>query len=161
MDALATLDVRGSFSLAYSVYSLHYSRDPAAVVRAVDALLAGPRARFVVVTPDSDNNAAWFADLNRLYAVDAGALEVAEVGRRIMLPAVRTTFASVECTTFHARAHFPTIDALMTYYDASAPHCRPDRRGDARRYFAAAIERDGGYTIDKHTLAIVGRKSAR
>ena len=161
MDALATLDLGGPFSLAYAVYSLHYSRDPAAVVRAVDALLAGPRARCVVVTPDSDNNAAWFADLNRLFAFDADALEVARVGRRIMLPALRATFASVECTMFHARAHFPTIDALMAYYDACAPYCRPDRRDEAHRYFAAVIERDGGYAIDKHSLAIVGRKHGR
>jgi len=158
MDALAALDLETPFNLAYAVYSLHYSRDPAAVLRAVDALLDGPRARCVVVTPDSGNNAGWFADLGRLYAVDADALAVAHLGRRIIVPAFRTTFARVECTTFHARAHFPTVDAVMAYYDASAPYCRPDRRDEVQRYFAAIIDRDGGYTIDKHSLAIVGRK---
>ena len=49
------LGLRGPFSLAYSVYSVYYSRDPARLVRDVAERLAGRRARFVVVAPDLRN----------------------------------------------------------------------------------------------------------
>ena len=158
MDALARLDVGAPFSLGYAVYSLHYSRDPGRVVRAVDALLAGAGARFVVVTPDTANNAGWFADLGQLYDVPADALAVADFGRRAVLPAFHAVFPAVACATFQACVRFQTLAALMDYYDACAPYCRPDRRDAARRYFGAKIERDGGYEIDKQSLALVGRK---
>ena len=44
MDELAELDLRGPFTLAYSVYSVYYSRDPARLVRSVAGLLAGSQS---------------------------------------------------------------------------------------------------------------------
>jgi hypothetical protein len=48
----------------------------------------------------------------------------------------------------------------MSYYDACAPYCRPDRRDEALRYFGAEIERGGGYAITKRSLAVIGRPQA-
>lgn len=156
MDDLAGLDIGGPFSLVYAVYSLHYSRDPARVVEAVAGLLGGSGARFVTVTPDVGNNAAWFADLGRLYEVPAEVLDVPQVGRGLILPAYRAAFGAVTVATYQDRVRFPSLAALMTYYDACAPYCRPDQRDAARRYFGAKIDRDGGYEIAKHSVAVIG-----
>jgi SAM-dependent methyltransferase len=157
MDDLAGLDLAGPFTLAYAVYSLHYASDPARVVRAVRRLLDGPEARFVVVTPDVGNNAGWFSDLAQLYPVPADALAVPGIGRRVILPAFRDAFRSVACPRFSSTVSFPTIESLMRYYDACAPYCRPDRRGEALAHFRAKMERDGDYRIVKRSLGLVGR----
>ena len=60
------------------------------------------------------------------------------------------------CTTYRDRVRIPTLDALMTYYDACAPYCRPDKRTAALAYFRAKLERVGGYDIEKHSIAVVG-----
>jgi len=156
MDDLAALDLGGPYSLVYAVYSLHYSRDPGRVVQAVAALLGGSGARFVTVTPDVGNNAAWFADLGRLYEISADVLDVPQVGRRLILPAYHAAFRSATATVYQDRVRFPTLEALMLYYDACAPYCRPDQRAAAQRYFGAKIDRDGEYEISKHSLAVVG-----
>lgn len=157
MDGLGGLDLGGPFTLAYAVYSLYYSRDPARVVHAVSRLLDGPRARLVSVTPDVGNNGAWYADLGRLYELPADALDVPNVCRRVILPAFLDTFGVVTCTSYEDRVRFASLEALMAYYDACAPYCRPDKRDQALRYFRAKIERDGGYEITKRSLALVGR----
>jgi SAM-dependent methyltransferase len=157
MDDLGGLDLGGPFTLIYAVYSLYYSRDPARVVQAAARLLDGSRARFVSVTPDVGNNQGWYADLGRLYELPADALDVPHVCRRLILPAFLDTFRAVTCTIYQGRVRFPTLEALMAYYDACAPYCRPDKRDEARRYFRAKVERDGGYEITKRSLALVGR----
>ena len=156
MDDLDRLDLGAPFTLVYSVYSLYYSRDPARVVKLVAALLAGARARLVCVTPDEGNNAAWYADLGKLYEVQADALEVPYVCRRVILPAFGDTFSEVHTTPYEDRVRFPTLEALMAYYDACAPYCRPDKREDALRYFGAKIAADGFYELTKRSLGIVG-----
>jgi hypothetical protein len=157
MDDLGGALHRGApFTLVYAVYSLYFSRDPARVVRAVAGLLGGASARFVAVAPDAGNNQAWFADLGRLYELPADAVDVPNVCRRDILPAFLEVFRTVTCRSYRDRIRFPTLTALMDYYDACAPYCRPDKRGEAQRYFAAKIERDGGYEIAKHSLAVVG-----
>lgn len=156
MDDLANLDLGGPFTLVYAVYSLYYSRDPARVVKDVAGLLDGPRARVVSVTPDVGNNEMWYADLGRLYEVSADALDVPHVCRRLILPAFLDTFRTVTCLSYRDRVRFSSLDALMAYYDACAPYCRPDKRDEALRYFGAAFDRDGGYEIAKRSLAIVG-----
>ena len=157
MDDLAALDLGGRFSLAYAVYSLYYSTDPARVVRAVAELLEGPRARFVVVVPDRDNNAGWFADLGRLYELPAEARETPHLGRDIILPAFLDVFPTVTSATFRSDVRFGGLDELMRYYDACAPYCRPDKRDEARECFRASFERQGSYCISKHSLALTGR----
>ena len=160
MDELAGLDLAGGFSLVYAVYSLYYSADPARVVEAVASLLQGARARFVVVTPDVGNNARWHADLGRLFDVPPDVLEVAGLCREVILPALRDAFPTVTCATHRSDVRFASLDALMRYYDGCAPYCRPDRRAEARAYFAAAFERDGEYVIAKRSLGLVGRPDA-
>lgn len=157
MDDLAGLDLGDRFSLAYAVYSLYYSTDPTRVVRAVARVLQGPRARFVVVVPDVDNNAGWFADLGRLYALPAEALETPRIGRDVIFPALREAFPTVTSATFRSNVRFGSLDALMHYYDACAPYCRPDKRDEAREYFRLSFARQGAYCIAKHTLALTGR----
>jgi SAM-dependent methyltransferase len=158
MDGLdGAAHLGGPFTLVYAVYSLYFSRDPARVVRAVAGLLDGSRARFVAVAPDAGNNLAWFADLGRLYELPADTVDVPNVCRRDILPAFLDVFRTVTCTPYRDRIRFPTLAPLMDYYDACAPYCRPDKRDEAQRYFAAKIERDGGYEIAKHSLAVVGR----
>jgi SAM-dependent methyltransferase len=157
MDDLASLDLAGPFTLVYAVYSLHHASDPARVVEAVRRLLEGPEARFVVVTPDVGNNAGWFSDLGQLYSVPTDALAVPGIGRRVILPAFRGAFRKVACSRFSSTVSFPTIEALMRYYDACAPYCRQDRRAEALAHFRAKVERDGGYRIVKRSLGLVGR----
>ena len=156
MDNLPDLDLGGPFTLVYAVYSLHYSQDPARVVKAVAGLLDGARARFVTVTPDAGNNETWFADLGQLYELPAEALGVPHVGRRLILPAFLDTFRTVTCTTYRDRVRFSGLDALMAYYDACAPYCRPDKRDEALHYFRAKLDHDGTYEIEKHSLGVVG-----
>ena len=45
----------------------------------------------------------------------------------------------------------------MRYYDACAPYCRPERRAEARAFFARKFEQDGDYRISKRALGLVGR----
>jgi SAM-dependent methyltransferase len=156
MDHLGELDLGGPFTLAYSVYSLYYSADPARVVRAVTRLLGGARARLVVVAPDAGNNAAWFADLRQLFELPADVLASPGLCRDVMLPALLDAFPRVDRQTFACEVRFEGVDALMRYYDACAPYCRPDRRAEARDYFARKFERDGEYRIAKRSLGLVG-----
>ena len=51
MDDLDELDLGGSFSLVYAVYSLYYSGEPARVVPRIAGLLRGEHARFVRINP--------------------------------------------------------------------------------------------------------------
>jgi SAM-dependent methyltransferase len=157
MDELAELELRGPFTLAYSVYSVYYSRDPARLVRAVAGLLAGPRARFVVVAPEVGNNQAWYSDLSALYPLPAAVLESPGVCRNVVLPAFLDVFPDVRCSTFESQVDFASLDELMRYYDACAPYCRPERREEARAFFARRFEQDGAYRICKRTLGLVGR----
>jgi SAM-dependent methyltransferase len=157
MDALSTLDLGEPFTLAYAVYSLYYSRDPARLVCTLAERLHGPHARFVVVTPDIGNNEGWLADLGQLYDVPAGARDVAQLCHRVVLPAVRAAFPTVTSTTYADRVDYGTLDALMAYYDACAPYCRPDKREAALRYFGDKLARDGGYAIEKRSIALIGR----
>ena len=157
MDDLADLGLDGGFTLVYSVYSLYYATRPARVVEAARRLLTGPRARVVVVAPDVGNNDAWFADLGQLYPVPADVLEVPRVCRSVVLPAFLDAFRSVVCASFWSTIRFPTVDALMRYYDACAPYCRADRRAEAVTHFRTLVERDGSYGIEKRSLGLVGR----
>lgn len=157
MDALAELDLSGPFTLAYSVYSVYYSRDPARLVRAVAGLLAGPRARFVVVAPEVGNNQAWYSDLGTLFPLPAAVLESPGVCRNAVLPAFLDVFPDVRCATFDSRVDFATLDELMRYYDACAPYCQPERREEAQAFFARRFDQDGGYRIHKRALGLVGR----
>jgi SAM-dependent methyltransferase len=157
MDELADLDLGGPFTLVYAVYSLYYSRDPVRVVRAVAELLAGERARFVSVTPDVGNNRRWHTDLGELFELPAEVLDVARMCRCVILPAFLDTFREVTCVTHQDQVRFSSLDALMAYYDACAPYCRPDKRGDALAYFGRKIDRDGGYEITKRSLGLIGR----
>jgi hypothetical protein len=156
MDELASLDLRGPFTLAYSVYSVYYSRDPARLVRAVAGLLAGARARFVVVAPEVGNNQAWYADLSSLFSLPAAVLESPGVCRNVVLPAFLDVFPSVRCRTFESHVDFASVDALMRYYDACAPYCRPEARAEARAFFERRFEQNGVYRICKRALGLVG-----
>jgi hypothetical protein len=156
MDDLARLDLNGPFTLAYAVYSLYYSRDPATVVKAVAGMLEVPHARCVSVNSDAGNNQEWFADLGTLYELPPDVLDVAHVCRRTILPAFHNAFRFVTCRTFEDRVRFPSVDALLAYYDACTPYCRADKRGEAARYFRAKFARDGCYEITKRSLALVG-----
>ena len=104
MDALAELDLTGPFTLAYSVYSVYYSADPARLVRAVVRLLAGARSRFVVVAPDLGNNERWYADLGRLYPLPEPVLESPRVCREVVLPAFLDAFPNVRCASFESES---------------------------------------------------------
>ena len=157
MDDLADLGLDGRFTLVYSVYSLYYATRPARVVEAARRLLTGSRARVFVLAPDVGNNDGWFADLGELYPVPADVLEVPRVCRSVVLPAFLGTFRSVVCASFWNTIRFPTVDALMRYYDACAPYCRADRRTEALEHFRTLVERDGSYRIEKRTLGLVGR----
>jgi SAM-dependent methyltransferase len=157
MDDLPALDLGGPFSLAYAVYSLYYSADIARVVAAVARRLAGPGARFVVVTPDLGNNAGWFADLERLFEIPGDVRAVPEIGRRVIRPALEQAFGTVRDAEHRSAVAFRTEDAIMRYYDACAPYCRPDRREAARALFGERIRRDGAYVIDKRSLGLVAR----
>jgi SAM-dependent methyltransferase len=148
--------IGGRFTLAYAVYSLYYSRDPGRVVKNVAGLLNGSRARFVTVHPDAGNNAEWFEDLDQLYEVPAVIRHVPELCRRAILPALLDTFRTVTPTSYRDHVRFASLDALMAYYDACAPYCRPDKRDEALRHFSAKLERDGGYQITKCSVALVG-----
>jgi SAM-dependent methyltransferase len=159
MDQLAELDLAGPFTLAYSVYSVYYSRDPARLVREVAQRLAGPHARLVVVAPEAGNNQAWYADLGTLFPLPAPVLESPSVCRGVVLPAFLDVFPEVRCSIFESRVDFADLDALMRYYDACAPYCRPERRAEARSFFAGKFERDGGYRISKRSLGLVGLTS--
>ena len=157
MDELSSLDLPAPFSLVYAVHSLYYSASPRHVVGAVRRLLRGPRARFVVVAPDVGNNAGWFTDLGRLFEVPADALEVPEICREVILPALLDHFRSVACEIHESDVRFESLADLMRYYDACAPYCRPDRRADAEAYFASTFARAGSYVITKRTLGLVAR----
>jgi SAM-dependent methyltransferase len=157
MDDLEGLDLGGPFTLVYAVYSLYYASDPARVVRMVARLLERSRGRFVVVAPDLGNNADWFSDLGRLYALSPAVLEVPRMCREVILPAFLDTFETVTCSILRSKVSFPTVESLMCYYDACAPYCRPDRREQAFAYFRERVERDGGYWILKRSLGLVGR----
>jgi SAM-dependent methyltransferase len=157
MDALAELGLCGPFSLAYSVYSIYYSRDPARLVRDVAARLAGPRARLVVVAPDVLNNQAWYADLGTLFALPEAVLDTVRVCRDTVLPALLDAFRDVRCVGFASDVRFANLDELMRYYDACAPYCRPERRDDARAFFGQKLAETGSYTISKRALGLVGR----
>ena len=157
MDDLAGLGLRGPFSLAYSVYSIYYSRDPARLVRGVAGRLSGRRARFVVVAPDLGNNEAWYADLGQLFPLPAPVLETVGVCRGVVLPAFLDVFPSVRCATFQSDVRFATLDELMRYYDACAPYCRPERRDEARAFFERKFAESGSYRISKRALGLVGR----
>jgi SAM-dependent methyltransferase len=155
MDDIADLD-GGTFTLVYAVYSLYYSRDPAAVVGNIARRLSAG-GRFVSVNPDIGNNAEWFEDLGRLYEVPADARGVPELCRSTILPAFEQAFPAVRQISYCDRIRFPSLEALMAYYDACAPYCRPDKRTAAQRHFGAKFERDGSYQITKCSLAVVGR----
>jgi SAM-dependent methyltransferase len=157
MDELGTLGLLGPFTLAYSVYSIYYSRDPARVLQTLAGLLAGPEARCVVVVPDTGNNEAWYADLGVLYDLPEAVLACAGVGREVVLPALRALFPDVHCETLRSEVQFGALDELMSYYDACAPYCRPERREEARELFGRRFAQHGGYRITKRTLGIVGR----
>jgi SAM-dependent methyltransferase len=157
MDDLTSLDLGGPFTLVYAVYSLYYASDPARVVHAVARLLERSRGRFVVVAPDLGNNADWFSDLGRLYALPGDVIEVPHIGRGVILPAFLETFRTVTCSVLRSRVAFPTVESLMRYYDACAPYCRADRREQALAYFRRKVERDGSYWISKRSLGLVGR----
>jgi len=156
MDDLGKIDLGGPFSLVYAVYSLHYSRDPAAVVQRVADCLERGSARFVCVSPDLGNNEAWFADLRQLYELPENFVGVSQITRNEILPAFLDAFQATTCISYVGRVRFPTLEALMSYYDACAPYCRTDKRSEAERLFAAKIRRDGSYEITKHSLALVG-----
>jgi hypothetical protein len=157
MEDLGTLDVGGPFSLVYAVYSLHHAADPGRVIRAAAGLLDGPAARLVVVTPEVGNNAAWFADLGQLYPLPANILAVPSVGRQIFLPTLRAACRTVTQTVLESEIAFPTLDALMRYYDACPHYCWPAHREAARRRFAGHFAREGRYGIVKRSLGLVGR----
>ncbi len=157
MDDLAALALPGPFTLIYAVYSLYYASRPARVIETASRLLQGPQARLVVVVPDVGNNAGWFEDLAELYPVPADVLAIPRFGREVALPAFLDTFRTVTCSTFSSMVLFPTVDAVMRYYDACAPYCRPDRRAEALGHFRARLERDAGYRIAKRSLGLVGR----
>lgn len=157
MDRLAELDLGAPFTLAYSVYSLYYSADVPRVVRAVAGLLDGPRARFVAVAPDVGSNATWFGDLSQLYEIPAEVLGSPGLCRGVTLPAFLDAFPRVDCARFQTEVRFHHVDELMRYYDACAPYCRRDRRGEAREHFARKFDRDGGYRIVKRSLGLIGR----
>ncbi len=157
MDELAALALPGPFTLAYSVYSIYYSRDPARLVRTLHGMLAGPKARCVVVAPDLGNNAAWYADLGRLYRLPRAVLDSAAVCRKVVLPTCLDLFPGVRCATFRTDIDFTDLDDLMRYYDACAPYCRPERRKAARAFFARRFARNGSYRISKRTIGIVGQ----
>jgi hypothetical protein len=139
------------------VYSIYYSRDPARLVRAVAGMLAGARARFVVVAPEVGNNQAWYADLSTLFPLPAPVLESPSVCRNAVLPAFLDVFPNVRCRAFDSQVDFANLDELMRYYDACAPYCRPEARAEARAFFARRFERDGGYRICKRALGLVGQ----
>ena len=157
MDDLAGLALPGPFTLIYAVYSLYYASRPARVIDDARRLLQGPEARLVVVAPDVGNNAGWFDDLAQLYSVPADVLAIPRFCREVALPAFLDTFRTVTCSAFSSTILFPTVDAVMRYYDACAPYCRADRRTEALGYFRARIERDGAYRIAKRSLGLVGR----
>lgn len=156
MDRLDDLHLRGPFTLAYSVFSIYYSREPSGVVRALARLLADEGARCVVIAPDVDNNADWYADLGRLYRLPRAVFRTTRVCRDVVLPTLLDLFPSVQCTTFRNDVSFDDLDELMRYYDACAPYCRPDRRDQARAFFKRRLARDGSYRISKHVLGVVG-----
>jgi SAM-dependent methyltransferase len=158
MDDLAELGLRGPFTLVYSVYSIYYSRDPARLVQAVAPLMAGSRARFVAVAPDLGNNQAWYSDLSQLFPLPEAVLDSPGVCRGSVLPALLDRFENVRCSRFHSEVRFADLDELMRYYDACAPYCRPDRREEARAFFAHRFERDGVYRISKRALGLVARR---
>ena len=157
MDEVGALGLSGPFSLAYSVYSIYYSRDPARLTREVAGLVSGPRARFVVVAPDLRNNEAWYADLGTLFPLPEAVLASVRVCRAAVLPAFLEVFPDVRCLTFQSDVEFESLDALMRYYDACAPYCRPERRDDARALFEHKFAQSGGYRISKRALGLVGR----
>jgi len=156
MDDLSDLQIGGPFTLAYSVYSLYYSRDPASVVETVARLLRGAGARFVTVNPGVGNNAEWFEDLGHICELPAAVRGVPDFGDRVLAPAFGNTFRTVTRHSYRDRVRFPTVDAVMTYYDACAPYCPLDTRDEARRYFAAKLDREGDYQITKCSLGLVG-----
>lgn len=157
MDDLGELELGGCFTLVYSVYSLYYSDDPARVVEAAARLLEGSRARFVVVAPDLGNNMEWHSDLARIYDLPADVLEVSRICRGVVLPAFLDVFQTVNCSLLRSEVSFPTLEDLMRYYDACAPYCLAERRGEAQEYFRARIERDGMYRVSKRSLGLIGR----
>ena len=157
MDDLAGLGLPGPFTLIYAVYSLYYASRPARVIEAASRLLQGSRARLVVVAPDVGNNAGWFEDLAALYPVPADVLAIPRFCREVALPAFLDAFGTVTCSKLSSAVRFPTVDAVMRYYDACAPYCRPDRRAEALDYFRTRLARDGEYRIAKRSLGLVGR----
>ena len=157
MDELDEHGVRGPFTLAYSVYSIYYSRDPVQLLQAVARRLAGTRARFVVIAPDVGNNDAWYADLGQLYPLPAAVLESPGVCRNVALPAFLDVFPDVRCASFRSDVDFANVDQLMRYYDACAPYCRPERRGEARERFQRRFAQNRTYRISKRALGLIGR----
>ena len=111
-----------------------------------------------MVAPDVENNAGWFQDLGQLYPLPAEVVEVPQICRSIILPALLDSFRSVACSTFRSTINFPTVESVMRYYDACAPYCREDRRAEAAALFQARVEHDGGYRIVKRSLGLVGRQ---
>jgi hypothetical protein len=127
------------------------------VIREAARRLDGQSARCVVVGPDLGNNAEWFSDLGRLFEVSTEALAVAGFGRQVALPALLDVFGTVTCAVFRTVVTFADLDSLMRYYDACRAYCPPDRRDDARQYFARLFERDGAYRVTKRSLGLVAR----
>jgi SAM-dependent methyltransferase len=157
MDELHELGLRGPFTLAYSVYSIYYSRNPARLLESVAGVLSGTSSRCVVVTPDLGNNEGWYASLSRLYPLPEAVLAVAGMCRGTVLPAFNELFASVRCATFSNEVQFNSLDRLMSYYDACAPYCLPEYRDEACALFGREFARNGSYTITKKAIGIVGK----
>ena len=158
MDELAELDLRGPFTLAYSVYSVYYSRDPARLVRSVAGLLAGSRARFVVVAPEVGNNQAWYSDLGTLFPLPAPVLESPGVCRNVVLPAFLDVFPDVRCATLREPGRLRQrgrADALLRRLRALLS--AGAARGSAR--LLRAQVRAGRRVSDLQARARIGREA--
>lgn len=156
MDQLLPRLPDESHSLIYSIYALYYSRDLPALVAQVHRLLR-PGGRFLVVAPDVGNNQGWFQDLSRLFRLPEEILASPRVSREKILPPVLEHFHEVRCRKFGNQVRFTSLDKLMAYYDSCRAYCPPQRREDAREYFARHWP-EGGYVIEKRALAILALK---
>jgi len=155
-----------SFDLINSAFALYYVRDMAATVNDLRRVLR-PRGRLVVVGPASDNAAEFY----RLHEQVLGRPLSDRFVRRLrrmedeVLPVLRRRFGDVEIYTFHNRVRFPTAEAVLAYYRASAlftEHVQPQEQEDhlsrMERAIVGHVAREGHYTLHKRVVGYVGRK---
>lgn len=147
------------FDLVSCFYGLYYSDDAISLMQQMADHL-GDDGKVLVVGPYGVNNATFFEILSRYFELPELVIgSSCTFMEQEVLPFLRNSL-DVKVKTFTNKIHYPNVDSLMKYWQATTFFS--DVHGAAvRRDLEVHFERHGEFVMEKHVMAVVAQQSRK